>query len=590
VRRARSTAGAARLIVLLVLLGQLQADRVAAQQVRATVDRNEIALDEQLVLQVTVEGAADVVPKLPPLPDFRVVPSGRSKVTQLINGRATVAADLTFLLIPLKVGSFEVGPVTAEIDGETYSSRPFTIRVVEASAERASDRDAFVTARVSNDRPFLGEQVLYTWRFYRRVPVGQASLTALEFGGMVAEDLGDVREYDTTVEGVQYRVSELRKALFPQRVGKVTLPPSELSVQVAVDAGRRRRSVFDFGRTPTQTRLLRSRSIELEVQPLPPAPPGFSGLVGRFDLSVDVSKRSLKVNESATLTVTVSGKGNVQLLHAPELPPLDAFKTYDDKPTGRIDRSGLELSGSKTYRTALVPLAAGERTIPALELITFDPERKEYRTARSAPIVLDVSPAEGDEELRLTESVAPSAGKVAVRILADDILPIRRGLDAVSGGPFAGFAGVLWLLLGFAPPVAYGALLARERRRARSAQNRERERRRTALRRAADELDALAGAPRDDLEALARRASLAVRGYVGDKLGAEGAALTPAEVETMLGGAGVDEATRRRARELLERLEAVQYGSASTRLEPDALGRSLTGLLREVERVLEGRR
>jgi hypothetical protein len=580
-----------RAVATLLVLGLLAGGVASAQQVRATVDRNEIALDEQIVLQVVVEGSANARPRLPPLDDFRVTPRGSGVITQIVNGRSSVATELTFLLIPLRVGTFEIGPVSAEIEGQTFASRAFTVRVVEASEQKSQDRDVFLTARVSNERPFLGEQVLYTWRFYRRVPVAEASLTSLEFGGMVAEDLGDVREFDTTVDGVQYRVSELRKALFPQRGGKVTLPPSELSVQVPAEAGRRRRSVFDFGRLPMQTRVLRSHPIEFDVQPLPAAPPGYSGLVGRFDLAADVSKRSLRVNESVTLTVTVSGKGNVQLLHAPELPPLEDFKVYQEKPTSRIDRSGLELSGSKTYRTALVPLTAGEQRIPALELVTFDPERKEYRTARSAPIVLDVSPAQGDEELRLTESVAPSAGKVAVRILADDILPIRRGLDALSSGPFAGLSGVLWLLLGVAPPAAFGALLAAEHRRSRSAQNRERERRRLALRRAIGALEALPGsAGAGEVEALARQASLAVRGYVGDKLGAEGAALTPAEVEAMLTGAGVDEATARRARELLDRLEAAQYGSSATRLEPEALGRSLVGLLRDVDRVLERRR
>ncbi|HVS65165.1 MAG TPA: BatD family protein [Thermoanaerobaculia bacterium] len=577
----RSSSVTAWLLLLLASAG----GPVLAQQVRATVDRNELTLDEQLMLTVTVEGAVNVVPELPPLPDFRVLPRGQSTITQIVNGRSTIAAELTYLLIPLRVGKFEIGTVSAEIDGSTYTSRPFTVRVLEASAEPTSSRDAFVTARVSKADPFVGEQVLFTWRFYRRVPVANASLTALEFGDLVAEDLGDVREYDTTVEGVQYRVSELRKALFAQRVGKSTVPPSELSVQVATDAGRRRRSVFDFGRVPMETRLLRSRPIELDVKPLPKAPPGFSGLVGRFDLSVEISKRSLEVNESATLTMRVSGTGNVQLLHAPELPELPAFKVYEDKPAGRIDRSGLDLSGSKTYRTALVPLAPGEHRIPGLSLITFDPESEQFRTAKSQPIVLDVQPGQGGEELRLTESVAPSSGKVAVRILADDILPIHRGLEAVSSGPLAGLRGGLWLALGLAPPLAFGALLARERRRFRSERDRALDRRRQALRRATRAIDGLTAAP-SEVESIARRASLALRCYVGDKLGAEGSALTAIEAESLLRDAGVDEATTRRVRELLERLEAAQYGAASARLDSASLARSLGGLIRDLDRML----
>lgn len=582
VRPARTWAACAIALAAVLLCAPASA---VAQEVRATVDRNEVSIDEQLTLTVTVEGAANVLPSLPPLPDFRVLPRGQSTITQIVNGRSTIAVEVSYLLIPLKTGTFEIGAVGAEIDGRTYTSRPFAVRVLEASAEPASSRDAFVVARVSNERPYVGEQVLFTWRFYRRVPVANASLTSLEFGDLVAEDLGDVREYDSTVEGVQYRVSELRRALFAQRAGKVTLPASELSVQVAADSRRRRRSVFDFGRIPMETKLLRSRPIELEVQAVPKAPPGFSGLVGRFDLSAEVSKSRLEVGESATLTLRVSGTGNVQLLHAPELPPLDVFKVYEEKPVGKVDRSGLELSGAKTYRFALVPLAPGDHRIPELELVTFDPAKKEFRTARSRAIDLDVLPGQASEELRLTESVAPSGGKVAVRILADDILPIRRGLDAVSGGPFAGLRGGLWLALGLAPPLGFGALLARERRRHRSERDREIERRRNALKRATAEIEALA-AESGGNEALARRASLAVRTFVGDKLGAEGAALTPAEVEAMLVSAGVDEPTTRRARELLERLEAAQYGAGTAKLDPGTLARSVGGLVRDIERVV----
>ena len=70
--------------------------------------------------------------------------------------------------------------------------------------------------------------------------------------------------------------------------------------------------------------------------------------------------------------------------------------------------------------------------MPPVTLTYFDPEAGSYRQASTAAIALEVAPAEGKEELRLTESVAPSTGKVAVRILADDILPLYKGLDAVA--------------------------------------------------------------------------------------------------------------------------------------------------------------
>ena len=415
----------------------------SAQEIRSEVDRNQVAMGGQVVLQIHIDGSRDARPRLPPLDDFNVYPAGTNSRFQMINGNASVGVTYKFVLQPKSLGRKQIGPATVEIDGQTLSTEPFTVNVVDATDESVSSRDYFLTVEVSESEPYVGQQVLYTWRFYRRGRVADARLTTLEFGDLVSEDLGDVREYETTVDGVRYLVSEIRKALFPQRPGAVTIPPSELQCQVETRERRRRRSFFDFGTVPMEARVLRSRPLEMTVRPLPAAPAGFQGLVGEFDVRASISKRELKVNESATLSVTLSGVGNVQLLSAPDLPELADFKIYDDKPSGSIDRSGRVLQGSKTFRKALVPLVPGEREIPSLQLVYFDTDSGSYKTERTGAITLDVSPAEGEESLNLTESVAPTTGKVAVRVLADDILPIQRGLDAMRP-PLAARMGCSW--------------------------------------------------------------------------------------------------------------------------------------------------
>ena len=277
--------------------------------------------------------------------------------------------------------------------------------------------------------------MLFTWRLYRRARIADARLDPFEFNGFLVEDLGEVREFETQVNGRTFMVSEIRKALFPQEQGELVIPATRLSCQVAKRAGRRSNSVFDdmFGRVATETKVLRSDPLRVEVRPLPAAPPGFSGLVGNFDLSGKVSQREMQVGESVTLTLEVSGTGNVQMIPEPPLPELTAVKVYDDKPGSSIKRQASGLSGSRTFRKALVPQAAGTLILPPVRLVYFDPTADAYRTTATAEIPLQVLPAEGEEELRLTETLAPSTGKVAVRILADDILPVYAGIDGIGG-------------------------------------------------------------------------------------------------------------------------------------------------------------
>ena len=169
----------------------------AQEPIQVTVDRNQVALGDQLYLTIRIEGSPDEPPGLPELPDFRVLSRGERRDMQIVNGRVSNSTSYNYLLIPTRAGSFEIGPATALIDGAEVRSRPFAIQV-SAGADQTDeqDRNLFVTATVSTDRPWQGQQVVYTWRFYSRVPVGQGSIESMDFGSdVVVEDLGDVRQF-----------------------------------------------------------------------------------------------------------------------------------------------------------------------------------------------------------------------------------------------------------------------------------------------------------------------------------------------------------------------------------------------------------
>ena len=585
-----------------LLLGAFAAESQQPDLIQVTVDRNQVALGDQIYLTIRIEGAPDEPPRLPELPDFRVVSRGQHRSTQIENFRVSNSTSYNYLLIPTRPGVFEIGPASVLIAGTEIRSRPFTVRVASADArDDEQNRDLFVVASVSTDRPWQGQQVVYTWRFYSRVPVGQGSIESMDFGNdVVAEDLGEVRQFSTTIDGVQYSVNEVRKALFPQRSGEIVLPQTQLRVEVQAEQPRRpsrRRSIFDDfdsllgtgGRWTTK--YLLTEPLTLAVRPLPPAPDGWNGLVGDFDIRAELRRRELQVGQSATLEIEVGGAGNVQFLSEPDFPELPAFKVYPDQPDASVDRSGRLLTGRKVFRRALVPLVAGPLDVPPIDLVYFDPELGDYATRSTDRIDLEVAPAEGEEELMLTESLAPTTGKVAVRILADDILPVRRTAAGIVSAAPEGWRLWVWSACGFLPPLAYLALLAHRRRERRYAADSTLRRRQRALRDAlsvAKKLRSGAG------PASAAEASRIVRRYVGDKLGLEGAALTPSEAEAALVRAGVDAALAARCRAQLERLEAAQYGRAPVAgaggLAAETSAEGLNDLIRRLDRQLRGRR
>jgi hypothetical protein len=584
-----------------VIPGAIPARAQGPEEIQVTVDRNQVTLGNQIYLTIRIDGSPDQPPRLPELPDFRVVSRGEQRDFQLMNGRASTSTSYNYLLIPVRVGTFEIGAAVAVVSGVEVRSQPFTVEVTAAEdAGTEQDRDLFVAASVSTDQPWQGQQVIYTWRFYSRVRVGQGSIEEMDFGvDVVAEDLGEVRQFTTAIDGVQYSVNEVRKALFPQRAGEIVLPPTRLGVEVVVEEPRRqirRRGIFDdfdslLGRGGRwTTKYLLTEPLILDVKPLPPAPDGWNGLVGEFDIRASLSRRALQVGQSATLEVQVGGAGNVQLLTEPGFPELPAFKVYPDQPDASIDRTGRRLTGRKVFRRALVPLVAGTLDIPPIDLVYFDPELGEYATRSTSRIDLDITPADGEEELMLTEALAPTTGKVAVRILADDVLPIRRAAAGIVSADPRGWRLWMWIACGVLPPLMYLTLLAHHRRERRYAADATLRRRQRALRDALSAARKLrSGAGPDS----AAEASRIVRQYIGDKLGMEGAALTPSEAESAMVRAGVESELAGRCREQLERLEIAQYGLTTVAggggLAAETSSEGLNYLIKTIDKQVRGR-
>ena len=144
------------------------------------------------------------------------------------------------------------------------------LRVLPAAARPRSSRPVFVTASVSNTNPYVGEQVLFVWRFYYRARIADPRIDSLDLGEFLVEDLGEVRNLQATEGGVQYEVSEIRKALFAQRPGTFVIPPSRLTVQLV--QARRSRGVGSIPSTGDRARSTSSSgACAPRASPCPPS-------------------------------------------------------------------------------------------------------------------------------------------------------------------------------------------------------------------------------------------------------------------------------------------------------------------------------
>ena len=97
-------------------------------QVLATVDRNQITLEDSLELSITIKGTQNTPPpELPSIPDFRITSSGNSSSTQIINMERSVSITHNYRLTPMNAGKFKSGPRASEQTTKSIQLNPLTL-------------------------------------------------------------------------------------------------------------------------------------------------------------------------------------------------------------------------------------------------------------------------------------------------------------------------------------------------------------------------------------------------------------------------------------------------------------------------------
>jgi len=183
------------LILLLLLTAAISLAQ--GQVITAAVDRTTLTTDDTLTLDVTVTADAmnTPTPTLPDMQGFTMVGRGSSSQISIINGAISSRVIHTVYLQPYKTGTLVIDPITINVNGQTYSTEPITVEVTpgngspttpSASAPSAPvpapsapanpaaptssefvGQKVFAEAEVNNPTPFIGEQVIYTFRLYQ---------------------------------------------------------------------------------------------------------------------------------------------------------------------------------------------------------------------------------------------------------------------------------------------------------------------------------------------------------------------------------------------------------------------------------------
>jgi oxygen tolerance protein BatD len=277
-------------------------------------------------------------------------------------------------------------------------------------------KDLFIKVAVDKSKVHVGEQITTSYKLYSRLPmqVGISKLPTLN--GFWTQDFDipkQIKPTEEVLDGKKYQVFLLKKsALFPQQTGTLELDAAEAKGMVRIIQQVRRKMSDIFGGTlmmndpffnsayySTQAYKdvkvdLQSAPVKITVTELPEKdkPEGFGGAVGNFTIAGKIDKQELTTDDVATLTLNITGSGNLKLIEAPKLSLPNGIDTYDPQIKDTITGRSTTISGTKMITYAITPHTPGDYDIPSVAFSYFNPQTGKYVTEHTDPIKLHVKP------------------------------------------------------------------------------------------------------------------------------------------------------------------------------------------------------
>ncbi len=586
--------------IFIILFALLLTTPAFGLSISSSVDRNVVELGDPINLSVLVTGERGSTPDpvLPDLSDFEVYSSGKNTSISIVNGRFSSTLEMSYVLVPRKMGILTIGPIVVKERNEIISTDPIKIEVkqqgkigqspgskrkTESVKVPSRTENFFIEQTVDRRRPYVGEQVTLTFKFYQAENLWeQPTLEWPEFNGFTVEDLPPNNRYDKIINSKRYRVTEIKRALFPIGSGEIIIDSPRLIIRE--DIFNNFMDPFNmFGRgrrraRPSGPRILTADRIKLDVKPLPAQgkPGSFAGAVGRYTIRAAVDKDSVGVDEPITMKVILSGSGNIKSLPAISFPEMPDFRVYESGKTESINNSEGVISGSKTFEQAIIPVTSGNFRIPSIEFSFFNPNTRKYQTVRTDPTDVMAS-GEALADIGGTPKNIIGAGHKSFAYIITEFSKPAKQLDIYRSAWF-------WLLQ-FAPIGGMIAVVFMRLRNRRMMGDRAYARRMSAGKKSRTLFkSALRKKQSGDVIGFYGELYSAIIGYIADRLNLEQSALTVDDIKAL---DRLDAETNGRLVESLDNIQVARFAPGPNSASGmDKAVSEASELLRRLERKL----
>jgi len=328
--------------------------------VSAQVDKKNVIQGDNVSFSISASGGNVIFPDIQEIDgnDIEAVSSSSNIID--INGQYQRTLTKTYVFTPthsLVIPSYKV-----IVDGKPEYTKPIKINVIR---DTKTDKDFKLEVNTSKNA-IVGYPNQVIIKFYQKTNA-KLSTIGLELpkGDFSLKQIGKEKDY---YKGV-YHIVELKYSLIPKKEGIIDF-------KVKLKLGFITQNVDSFGFVIQNMRYKTlQKDIKIKAKKI------YNGLIGDFNISMNVDKTKVNANEPVNATLKISGKGDLSSLGDIKL-SIPNVTVYDNK---YIIRDG-------KYIKKYVIVADNNYTIPPLSLSFYSLKEKKVKTIKTKPIKIEVYP------------------------------------------------------------------------------------------------------------------------------------------------------------------------------------------------------
>jgi hypothetical protein len=378
--------------------------------------------------RVTIQGARTGIEMPDPLPTpegLVVELAARSAGTSIVNGQSVESMTFRYSVTSGRPGVFLMPSFTATVGGKAVTVPAAQVRMEEPGVDDLPYQGASAVLDLPEREYYVGQTV-------------QARLLVFDTPDETVQAIANVTKPagDFLFQGQP--IPRRERLEWKGRTVSAMVTPLRLT---PIKPGETKMSMMGRQSGNTAQAMLDTPAVLVRVRPLPERgrKPGFTGGIGKFDLGrPSVSASEVIVGDPLTLTVTVSGEGNLEALSPPVIPENDTWQSFT--PTSDVTRDPMTGRGTKTMTYTLVPRNPDMRSVPSIPFSVFDPERAEYVDLSIPPVPVVVKPGAATP----TATPEPSSAPVVNQLAPKEPEPILTGLAEKLGPTQRSVVPIAW--------------------------------------------------------------------------------------------------------------------------------------------------